>query len=503
MRCLICCILLLLALSSRARAEETLRWIRDGHPTPQALALIDILRDAEAKGLDANEYDGPVWAGRLDALARAPGEPAAFTRFDAALTEAAFRYSSDLTRGRIDPRSVGWQLDRSSAPLDRDQILGTLALTPDVATELNALETQLPIYRRTLQMLRVYLDLARRDVGEPLPAWKRTIVEGDEWEGLATLVQRLVLVGDLAADTPVPSRYEGAVVDAVKRFQQRHGLIPDGEIDRRCARALAVSMRARATQLAFSLERLRWLPRDLAPPLIVVNIPEFRLRAIESSAPPLSMKVVVGRAYHHRTPVFVGSLSSVLFHPPWTVPTDIARKELVPEFTAHPEKMETQNFELIDSSESVIPSSPEALAKAASGQLRLRQRAGPHSALGGIKLDLPNRNGIYLHDTPSLGGFAKERRDFSHGCIRLENALALARWALRSTPEWPTERIDEAVEGEETLRATLAKAIPVLILYNTAIVTESGDAQFFEDLYRADARLARALAGAGHPAPAP
>jgi len=483
--------------AAAAEAAQPL-WLRDGSPTPQARALAEILRTADAQGLEPDDYDGPLWGERFSQLAQAHGA-AALAKLDAELSASARRYVKDLAEGRVDPRALHWQLGEMQPRLDVQSAIESLAQAPDVPAALAALEPKLLIYRRTLRALQQYREAALHDTGGPLPAWKKVISPGDEWPGAAQLAQRLSLTGDLAssaaAQTAMPALYSEPLVAAVEQFQRRHGLTADGRIDRRTWKALSVPLRARAVQLQLALERLRWIPRDLAAPLLAVNIPEFRLRALDASGHvALAMKVVVGRAYQHKTPVFSAKVESVLFRPPWNVPADIVRKELGPEFSAHPERAEAQGFELVDGKGAPVEMSPAALARAASGELRLRQRAGPHSALGLIKFELPNRFEVYLHDTPATELFSRTRRDFSHGCIRLEDAAALARWVLRDTPGWTPERQAAAMAAEESERATLAQPLPVLILYSTAVVAEGGEVQFFDDLYQHDARLLRALA---------
>ena len=229
----------------------------------------------------------------------------------------------------------------------------------------------------------------------------------------------------------------------------------------RDSRAIAADS-PRIRPLELLLERLRWLPQPFETPAIVVNIPAFELRAI---GPSLSMKVVVGSAWRHRTPVFSAPLREIVFAPWWNVPSRIAREEIAP----HLQELQADGFE-------------------ADGE-RIRQRPGPRNALGPIKFVLPNRHGVYLHGTPARKLFTRPRRDFSHGCIRVEDPEALAAWAL---PSWSREEIRAAMHGE-TQRVPLERPIPVFILYSTAVVGEDGAARFFDDIYGQDAALERAL----------
>jgi L,D-transpeptidase YcbB len=260
-------------------------------------------------------------------------------------------------------------------------------------------------------------------------------------------------------------------------------------------RQLNVPLRDRAVQLALTLERLRWLPRRYAAPPLVVNIPEFRLHADDGSHQwKLHMNVVVGRAWHHQTPVFMGELESVIFRPYWQVPQDIAVRELIPALEKDPSYAEREQFEFVDRAGHVVESEiADVLEQVREGTVRIRQRPGDHNALGPVKFVFPNEYSVYLHGTPAQSAFERTRRDLSHGCIRVEDPERLAAWVLHGEPEWTPERIRAAITGSETVRAKLREPIPVLILYATAVVTEHGDVLFFEDIYGQDRALLRAL----------
>jgi murein L,D-transpeptidase YcbB/YkuD len=227
----------------------------------------------------------------------------------------------------------------------------------------------------------------------------------------------------------------------------------------------------------------------------VVNIPEFRLHVADPER-QLSMKVVVGRAYRHRTPVFATAMTRVIFRPSWNVPLSIQRDELVPHIEKDPGWLAAQEYEVLDAAGQVVrvTATADTFDRLRSGALRLRQKPGPRNALGLVKFVFPNAYGVYLHGTPSQELFARSRRDFSHGCIRVEDPVELAAWVLRNEPGWTRERINAGMNGPETVDVKLGHQIPVLVLYGTALVTADGEVRFFDDVYGADAALARALA---------
>ena len=216
-----------------------------------------------------------------------------------------------------------------------------------------------------------------------------------------------------------------------------------------------------------------------------------------ATQPELEMKVVVGGAYRRQTPVFTNQMTHVIFRPYWNVPLSIQRNELVPKIKKDPAYLAKNDYEIVDSRSGRIVSqsvTPELVARLRSGQLAIRQIPGPKNALGHIKFMFPNEYNVYLHGTPAKSLFAKSRRDFSHGCIRVEKPEELALWVLRDKPEWDLEHIREAENGARPLQVNLSQPIPVLIVYGTAVVRENGDVYFFDDIYGHDAALDQLLA---------
>jgi murein L,D-transpeptidase YcbB/YkuD len=474
-----------------------LAWSRNGAITRQAIAAIEILKDADSKGLNPEDYDASRWTARM----ANPDPP----RFDLALTVSAMRYASDLHDGKWNPGIYHSGLDVRSGHDDLAQLLRRLADAADENTlraVLLEIEPPFPAYRRTQAALQRYLAMARADDGELLPGAKTPIEPGASYPGvprLATLLRRL---GDLPSDAPVADTYSGPLVEAVKRFQTRHGLDSDGRMGKSTLAALNTPLTHRVLQLQFTLERFRWMPHGFARPPIVVNIPEFELRALnESYATELQMKVVVGEAYRRETPVFAARMTYVTFRPYWHVPVSITRAELVPKILHDPKYLAANGYEIVALDYETATNGAideETIAMLRSGKLAIRQVPGPRNSLGLIAFLFPNEYDVYLHDTPAPSLFSRSRRDFSHGCIRVEQPVALAQWVLGDMPEWTPERIEEAMHGARTFDVVLKTPIPVMIVYATAVVLQNGEARFFDDLYGFDAQL-EALAANGYP----
>jgi murein L,D-transpeptidase YcbB/YkuD len=487
--------------------DYTLAWTRDGRPTPQALAIIDLLKQADSRGLDPEDYDGSRWADRLARLQKlAAGEGAIF---DAALTVCVMRYISDSHIGKINPEHFKFGLSVEAKKYDLPAFLRErLVNGGDVKAELAQIGPPFAGYKRTLEALQHYLQLARQDDGEKLPVPNGPIAPGSPYDGVPRLTRLLSLLGDLPANTALPGDsklYQGALVDAVKSFQSRHGLKPDGRLDGRTLANLNTPLSQRVGQLRLMLERWHWLPDRFTEPPIVVNIPEFRLRAYDSSQNPvLVMNVIVGKAFRHKTPVFEKDMRFVIFRPYWNVPPSIQRSEIVPAVQKDRNYIANKGFEVVTPAGQVVTSGPitdEVLAQLRSGKLEVRQKPGATNALGLVKLMFPNEYNVYLHSTPAPQLFSQTRRDFSHGCIRVEKPAELAAWVLRDKPEWNVQRAQEAMQsGKDNDQVNLTNPVPVLILYGTAIVDTNGQVHFYDDIYGYDDELRQVLAK-GYPYP--
>jgi murein L,D-transpeptidase YcbB/YkuD len=488
----------------------SLPWVRGMEPTPQAQQVIAILLQGEQKGLSADDYDGPRWADRLAKLKPAASQPSEVdaTQFDVALTVCAMRYISDLHIGKVNPKHFAFGFDIEAKKYDLPEFLKTNVVdASDVAGALAQVEPPYPGYKRTIQALHTYLQLAKESDGQPLPAVTKPVAPGDSYPGVPQLTSRLRLVGDLPADANVPpdaTIYQAPLVDALKSFQRRLGREPDGRITAQTLADLNVPLSSRVRQMQLTLERWRWLAVAPHAAPLVANIPEFRLRAYdENFKVALSMNVVVGKAYGHDTPVFADSMAYVVFRPYWSVPYSIARAEFLPKITRDPDYLAKKGFEVVNSKQDVVTSgtvTPEFLEQLRSGKLFIRQTPGPKNSLGLVKFIFPNNYNVYMHDTPEQVFFSKSRRDFSHGCIRLEKPADVAVWVLRNNPGWDMDRVRAAMNGSTTQQVNLARPIPVLIVYGTAIVTEDGIVHFYDDIYGHDAALEKVLQK-GYPYP--
>ena len=473
----------------------------EGRPSAGALQALAVLAAAADDGLVPLDYGATVLAKEAVRLGSAAPPAAASQAFSGDLDDAMQRFLHDLHVGRVDPRTLGFRVGRRSPELlDFAAQARSAALAGRLPQRVAELRPAWPQYARLRMALAKYRQLAAREGASPNRPLRSAASSAGGLDA-AALRRRLAALGDLPAAGATSADAGPDLLAAVERFQRRHGLAADGVVGPATRRALEVPMATRVRQLELALERLRWLPDFAGEPFIGINIAMFRLWAWDPgrpAEPPLDMAVVVGRALDTRTPVLTESLRYVVFRPYWNVPASIVHKEILPALASDPAYLRRQDMEIVrgagDDAQAVVQT-PESVALLRAGNLRVRQRPGPRNSLGLVKFIFPNDAAVYLHGTPARQLFGRARRDFSHGCVRVEDPVALARWVLRGRPAWTVERIEAAMAGDAPQRVDLPRALPVILFYVTAMVMPTDDAlHFAEDIYGHDARLEQALA---------
>jgi L,D-transpeptidase YcbB len=476
-------------------------WLNGNQPTQQATVIIGLLQNSLHKGLNPDDYDAAHWQGRLDGLKTA--NDVALAEFDAAVTVGLMRYISDLHIGRVNPTHFDFGLDIETKKYDMPQfVTQDVQHAVDVQAVLEQVEPTFDGYKRTGVALQHYLELAAKGDGPPVPDVTKSLAVGDPYPGTAQLAARLQLLGDLPPTATVNT--EGHIYDAtlsagVKSFQARHGLTPDGKLGKDTVQQLNVPLATRVVQLDDALERWRWLPPQFPQPPVVANIPEFVVRAFDADRKvAFSSNVVVGKAMRTQTPVFAKDMRYIVFRPYWNITPSITRGEIIPHLTKDRSYLARKNMEVYDSSGKVITDgavSDAVLAQLRAGKLSVRQKPGKDNSLGLIKFIFPNDNNVYLHSTPAQELFSRSRRDFSHGCVRVEKPAELAAYLLRDQPPWTLEKVQQAMQsGPDNQQVNLKTPVPVVIFYLTAVVGEDGSVHFFDDIYGHDKSLNAVLA---------
>jgi murein L,D-transpeptidase YcbB/YkuD len=472
-------------------------WVSHQGPGARARMLRAALRAAVLHGLEPARYRlGNIEAHWHD---RSPSGQACLELY---LTSAFERYSLDLRTGQVGPQEADPSWHLPVANFDPAAALAAVGSDGDFAALIEALAPSHAAYERLRDALARYESIAHAGGWPMLPAGPGLAPGGEASaapEQIALLRARLRAEGDLSGFTLGERKtYDEALATAVRRFQRRHGLFADGAVGRRTRAALNVPVEARLAQIRRTLERWRWLPHDLGEHYILINSAGFELTVVENGRTVLGMRVIVGTP-EQPTPSFSATLQSLTINPYWNVPERIARDVLLPKQQRNPRYFAKRGFRVFEPRNGNGKGIGEEIELARidwrhidadSFAYRLRQEPGPKNSLGRLSFILPNPFDVFLHDTPDKSLFERDTRTFSEGCVRLDQAMALAQHALRRLDGWSEERIQSEIDTlrHQTLR--LPEPIPVYVLYLTSWVDDDGLVHFREDVYGREQVLA-------------
>ncbi len=490
------------------RRDYAPAWTSESSLSPQAYRFVEQLLRADDEGLEPADYRAAELAREIHST-YANGTPPSPARYalELALTETFIVYATDLLRGRVKPAAIGVTWHTSARRADVASVLEAGIDQGDVAAALQGLDPPHPEYRRLARELAQYRQIAATG-GWPRVPDGPTIHPGDAIAAsrLYSLEERLSTEGypppreDGAADarqrrvstSVAPARYGGRIADALRVFQQHHGITPDGILGRATMQELNIPATVRVRQIALNMERWRWLPTDLGNPHIRVNVAGFDLGVYEDDRQVMQMAVIVGKE-GWGTPFFSDKLQYIILNPYWNVPPSIAVDDILPKVKSDPSYLSRNEFELAGGGAPHEDAVDWSQISATNLPFRFRQRPGPANPLGRIKFMFPNQFNVYLHDTPSKALFRRTDRAFSHGCIRIEKPFELATYLLRSRPEWSSDHIRAAIDSLRNQRVNLPAPVPVYILYWTASVDDLDQINFYQDIYGVDAKLEGAL----------
>ncbi len=456
-------------------------------PPGRLARLLDALDGLAADGLRPEAYQLPLLRARF----AAPGDPAAQARTDLLATAMFARARDDLRLGRVPDggrESSGIQQTPEPGRGGLDEALSE----PDPITVLGDARPRHFVYRGLMEALASYRRIATRGGWPsvpPGPPLARDSVDGR----VPMLRRRLVVSGDLApgSDTTA-ARVDATLEQAVRAFQHRHGLNPDGVVGLHTLAALNVPVDQRIEALRVNLERARWVAPGLPARLLAVNVAGARAYLLEGDSVAFETRVVVGRT-QTRTPVFRATLRYVDLNPTWTVPPGIVQ-EILDLIADDPDYLARSRTQVLDrAGRRVGPSTVDFSAyNAGNFPYVFRQAPGPTNPLGALKLVFPNPYHVFLHDTPSGHLFSREIRTFSHGCIRVQDVMELTARVL-GDPAWTRSRLESEAASGQTRTIPLREPLPVLILYWTAAVDLHGELHFYPDVYGRDPALSAAL----------
>jgi murein L,D-transpeptidase YcbB/YkuD len=445
-------------------------------------------------GLNPDDFHARQLGARLNPGPRV-NDPVFRADTEILCTDALARLGVTLKFGKLDPTDLdpAWNFSRKIARQDPLAYFNQVLESKTVASALVAAGPQNPHYKWFRTGLEEYRSIMAGG-GWPTVSAGPVLEVGSNGARVAELRQRLRVTGDLTGPNPAnPETFDSGLEAAVKRFQMRHGIDPDGKVGPRSIEELNVPVETRVNQLRASLERMRWVFRDLPGDFVIVDIAGFHAYLIEDGEQVWETRVQVGKPYH-ATPIFKDTMRYLDFNPTWTIPPGILRKETLPAIRRDPSYLSRNNMSVVSHSGKIIdPSTIDWAATATKGfPYMIRQEPGPHNALGRVKFMFPNQYMVYLHDTPSKGLFARTERAFSHGCIRTQNPFDLAELLL-SDQGWDRQRIDQVVASKKTTRVNLENPITVMLLYWTAEADAEGTVYFRKDVYNRDAPIIEGL----------
>jgi L,D-transpeptidase YcbB len=476
-----------------ARREHKPAWVDDKYPSEAAGSALVVLRSSVVHGFSPEDYGETEIVqlhAALNALEKdAPDRVEQLATFEARVTASLLALGHDVALGRTEPSTVSadWKSQREAPPL-----AGTLAQAVESGSVETWLDQVRPPHAEYAALQKAYGDLrGQQETGgwPSVPAGK--FKRGQSDPAVVALRQRLAASGMLAdeAATNNSPLFDEDIDVAVRAFQELHAIKATGVVDKLTLAALNVPIEQRLQQVAINLERWRWMPDELGDRHLFVNIPYYHLIVRENGEPVMDMRVVVGKP-GNETPIFSDEMETVVFSPYWNIPDSIKQGETAPAAMKDPSYLDRNNIEVLRGSRRVDVRTINWNNPAELRQLAFRQRPGAGNALGQVKFLFPNEFDVYLHDTPADSLFERRGRAFSHGCVRVEEPFALAKYILRGYQEWDDAQIKRAMRAGTERHVKLNETIPVHIAYFTAWVDPKGGLHFQPDVYGYDEKQA-------------
>lgn len=428
----------------------------------------------------------------LDAVGTSASSGA--TRGMPSVLDVFLGYARAVGFGQIAPQDARVPWDINGTVFDPGAAEAALT-SRGLEAALESLPPPHPQYRRLVEMLIRYREIAEHSGWPALPDGPIIDSELSKDSRIPLLRRRLSIEGYPAGSETGNPGYDHHLEQAVVQFQRRHGLEPDGRVGSKTRAALNLPVEKRVEQIIANLERWRWMPRTFPLPRIEVNVAAAELAIIDSGTGPVRMRVVVG-SRRHPTPLLQGEIRSVVVNPPWNVPGSIWRNEILPRLRHDRDYLAANDMHIVGRSHDPYGMEVDwSRRNAVPRGIRIQQRPGPRNALGRVKFDIPNRFGVYLHDTSAPDAFKRPERTLSHGCVRLEEPEVLLHYLFRSEKAPPRLPADGDDGPRNTEAIPVPVPIPVFLVYWTVFATPDGETAFRDDVYGHDARITARLAG--------
>jgi murein L,D-transpeptidase YcbB/YkuD len=452
-------------------------------------SLIDTLKQAEAQGLFYNDYHGRELEKMLLNLNDLNQQE--LIKLDYLLTDAFFKFGNHLLNGKIDPKKLPKTWDITKNRRNQVKLLNLAVDKTNLEIALSQLRPTHPIYQKLIAASKEYQKLKNNLSGFEEIEKGKLIKPGMQDQRLLKIQIRLKALGYLGSIDTMSNSYPETVQESIKQFQQENGLMVDGIIGNRTIGVLNQGFDKRAEQILVNLERWRWFPRDLGSHYILINIANFQLQVVKGNKTISTHKIIVGRE-SRKTPIFSDEIEFLDFNPSWYIPPTIKNKDVIPGARRDPSYLVKKNIDVYNNKGQKLNPFQIDWSSSAVRSYQYKQDPGPGNPLGEVKMSFPNRYIIYLHDTSSKSLFDGNSRAHSSGCIRLENAVDLAKYLLSDQKEFTSEEIDKIIDKGTTRRIYLDQKVNVHIFYWTAW-RENGRTRFTDDIYNYDEVTYKAL----------
>ncbi|ESU29432.1 hypothetical protein FLJC2902T_08350 [Flavobacterium limnosediminis JC2902] len=449
-------------------------------------ALIDLIKDSENEGLTPEDYNYSSLEKQENLKVKlTAGELIAY---DILLTESFQKLANHLYNGKLNPRQLYSNWDVGNKKLKAIDLLQEAIRHHAVETTLDTLKPTHVAYKLLKKSLKKINEMPSDDFS-PITIEDK-IKPGDTTSTIKAIKKRLIYWGDYTETDVLTKIYDDETATAVKKFQQRHGLLADGIIGNNTITALNFTKEQRTQQILANLERWKWFPRDLGENYIVINIPDFKLHVIKGNDTVRSHKIVVGKE-KRQTPVLSSKFSNLVINPTWTVPPTIIKEDLGPTAAKNRGYFASTRITIYDSKGQQVD--PYSWNAAKPNNYRYVQKPGSNNSLGLVKFNFPNGHLVYLHDTNHKELFELSGRALSSGCIRVDNPLDLAYYILETDQSVMNQkRVEKLIASGKTSGIPLKKSIQIHVLYWTAWMNENGF-QFRNDIYNLDSELYQKL----------
>jgi len=446
--------------------------------------VLSELKKAEGLGLNPEDYKAATlekYEKRISSL-----NDKELATYDILLTYNFELYLTHLYKGKLNPKKLYPDWDLEDKPFDPNSTLIKAFNKNKLDSIVENIQPKSQTYKELLNALKVINTYPDEEAMDTIKAADKIVLK-DTNNALLNIKKKLLFWKDLTGKDSLTNIYDQKTFEAVKTFQERHGLAADGVIGAGTLSALNFTKEKRKQQIIANLERWRWYNNDFAENYFIINIPNYSLNVIESQDTTLVRNVVVGTS-KRKTPIITSKLKTVVFNPTWTVPPTILKEDIVPAMKKNRNYLAKKNITIFDSAGREVD--PKNWNENKPHSYRYVQSPGYNNSLGLMKILFPNHHSVYLHDTNHRNYFGRNNRSLSSGCVRIENPLELGEHILNDTisTNWPKEKIDSIIETKKTINIRITKKYALYQWYWTAW-SKKYQLIFRADIYNLDSDL--------------